>query len=564
MRNHAHRSRHCRSLCRVALATIIAICSVSIAPATHTRAAGVTVTVNDTVDEIHNPGCTTTGTGICSLRDAVIFANANTDTTIMLGATTYRIAIPPSGNFLDAATGDLDLLNSTGTTSIIGAGADKTIIDGNQIDRVITIDGPANATVTITGVAIRNGRTAAPRGGFYMGGGILNFGTLTLADSVIAGNSAINQTPGIPESVNGIGGGIYVGGGQLFLVRSTITNNSATAGGGITGEKISILNSTISGNTSTDPRSIGSGIGGGLSIGVATITASTIANNSAANGGNNIYVFRPYQSGNVTVVGTIIAGSGTNCSIETNAVLVSQGHNLASDGSCGLSQSTDRPNDNPLLNPLATNGGTTLTHALQSGSPAIDAGGTSATGCPATDQRDYVRPVGAACDIGAFEYGSHVAPTLTNLTISPANPGVEPGKSVQLRATATYSDGSTPDVTTGGTWLSLNGSVAAVTQHGGLATGLLAGTAPISFSYAGMSAPPVVLTVATPSAAPGQRPGQGTVTGTLVSPVQGGRYPSTAQFSPIKLPFAAGTETIVQGYNTTPPRNPSRFRSVRP
>jgi hypothetical protein len=63
----------------------------------------------------------------------------------------------------------------------------------------------------------------------------------------------------------------------------------------------------------------------------------------------------------------------------------------------------------PKLGPLADNGGPTLTMALLSGSPAIDAGDTSAA--PATDQRGFPRPAGLAADIGAFEYGS-VMPTI--------------------------------------------------------------------------------------------------------------------------------------------------------
>jgi hypothetical protein len=55
-----------------------------------------------------------------------------------------------------------------------------------------------------------------------------------------------------------------------------------------------------------------------------------------------------------------------------------------------------------LLGPLANNGGPTLTHMPQAGSPAIDQG----SGCPAIDQRGAARPVGPACDIGAVEYGA--------------------------------------------------------------------------------------------------------------------------------------------------------------
>jgi hypothetical protein len=54
------------------------------------------------------------------------------------------------------------------------------------------------------------------------------------------------------------------------------------------------------------------------------------------------------------------------------------------------------------LDPLADNGGPTLTHALLAGSPAIDA--ADAAVCPATDQRGVARPQGSACDVGSFEF----------------------------------------------------------------------------------------------------------------------------------------------------------------
>jgi hypothetical protein len=62
----------------------------------------------------------------------------------------------------------------------------------------------------------------------------------------------------------------------------------------------------------------------------------------------------------------------------------------------------DQVNTDPMVGPLAENGGPTLTHALLTGSPAIDAGDDAV--CPATDQRGVSRPQGVACDIGAYEY----------------------------------------------------------------------------------------------------------------------------------------------------------------
>jgi hypothetical protein len=82
--------------------------------------------------------------------------------------------------------------------------------------------------------------------------------------------------------------------------------------------------------------------------------------------------------------------------------ITSNGYNLDSDGSCGLTGAGDLSHKNPLLGPLANNGGPTQTMALQSGSPAIHAIPASSGACPATDQRGD--PSGTpACDIGAFQ-----------------------------------------------------------------------------------------------------------------------------------------------------------------
>jgi hypothetical protein len=80
------------------------------------------------------------------------------------------------------------------------------------------------------------------------------------------------------------------------------------------------------------------------------------------------------------------------------------GHNLSSDATCGFNNVGSLNNTDPMLGPLTNNGGPTLTMALLPGSPAIDAGDSSAA--PATDQRGFPRPAGLASDIGAFEYGS--------------------------------------------------------------------------------------------------------------------------------------------------------------
>ncbi|MBI3241626.1 MAG: right-handed parallel beta-helix repeat-containing protein [Chloroflexi bacterium] len=200
------------------------------------------------------------------------------------------------------------------------------------------------------------------------------------------------------------GGGIYSYQGTLRVNSSAIYNNSAVNGGGLysNGGTIDITNSTFSSNTA-DPV-IGSG--GAIATtgaGPMTINNSTISNNSAFYGGGIASIAA------VTIRNTIIANSvsGGDCA----GSITNGGNNIIEDNTCSFVGGND-----PLLGPLANNGGHTLTHALLSGSPAIDAGSaagcTDAQGNPLTaDQRGMPRPQGGRCDIGAYEY-NFIAPTL--------------------------------------------------------------------------------------------------------------------------------------------------------
>src|SRR5262249_25559088 len=118
---------------------------------------------------------------------------------------------------------------------------------------------------------------------------------------------------------------------------------------------------------------------------------------------------------------SIVAGNANDCSDFDGSgfTTVGNAYNIDSDGSCHLS-GTDQPGVDPMLAPLADNGGPTFTQALIVGSPAIDMGspdapGSGGTACEATDQRGVVRPVGVRCDVGAFE-GSVVTTTTTTST----------------------------------------------------------------------------------------------------------------------------------------------------
>ena len=101
---------------------------------------------------------------------------------------------------------------------------------------------------------------------------------------------------------------------------------------------------------------------------------------------------------------TILASNtATTASDDCAGGMTSLGYNIASDASCALGGTGDLNSTNPLIGPLANNGGPTQTHALLSGSPAIDLVPLSSR-TVSTDQRGIARPQGAACDSGAYEH----------------------------------------------------------------------------------------------------------------------------------------------------------------
>jgi predicted outer membrane repeat protein len=232
------------------------------------------------------------------------------------------------------------------------------------------------------------------------GSGIYSTGTLTIRRSTISGNT---------------GTGAVYGGGDTTVIDSTIADNQGTAIVFPTASKaLTIDRSTISGNMDA------SGIGGlQLQGGTANIRNTTFSGNSGAQGGD----FWTFSDGvtlsliNVTATGgsapallfdhaatvtlrnTLLAGSGARCS--PGSLPTSQGHNLSSDTTCNLTDASDKPGVDPMLGPLAANGGATRTHALLAGSPALNAG--DGASLEPLDQRGKPRVQFAAVDIGAVE-----------------------------------------------------------------------------------------------------------------------------------------------------------------
>ena len=362
--------RRCARLLSVGLAVAMLFMATA-------QAQNFTVDSNiDAVDASAGDGICADAAGRCTLRAAIQEANslAGTD-NVTLPAGVFQLSLTGAGEEA-AATGDLDI---TEDLTITGAGAASTTIDGAALDRVFDIaPNGVPVSVTISSLSIRNGKASSGPGGAIR----VNLGTVVLNDCDLNGSSSDSN------------GGAINNAGNLTLNRCVLSANTASSNGGglFNGAIVALNNSTFSGNSATS-------LGGGLyNAATATVLHATFALNSATSGGGL------YNAGSATLKSTLLdANTGGNC----DGVVSSSGTNLDSGTSCAFGATGDLSNLDPLLGALADNGGPTATHALTSGSPAIDA--ASNTGCPATDQRGVARPVDgngdsvAVCDIGAFE-----------------------------------------------------------------------------------------------------------------------------------------------------------------
>jgi CSLREA domain-containing protein len=251
------------------------------------------------------------------------------------------------------------------------------------------------------------------------GGGVFSSGNLTITNTSISGNSAQSSGSGINNNGSTFGGGIY--GGNVIITNSLISNNSigsgiaTSQGGGIFAGNLTLTNSTVSGNRSTST----SGQGGGIFVTTsAVIKSSTIAQNLATSAGGGITATAANITNTIIADNTLTELNSPSPSKDVQGSVISGGNNLIGNttGSSGWIAS-DILNQNAKLAALADNGGPTLTHALLSGSPAINAGNNA--DAPATDQRGFARIVGGIIDIGSFESEN---PCL--FTIDPTNQSV--------------------------------------------------------------------------------------------------------------------------------------------
>jgi hypothetical protein len=369
----------------------------------------LTITVDTLVDGIGVPGT--------SLREAIQSAAPSE---------TINFSVTGTINLTVGATNSSKHLVIDKSLNISGPGANLLTIkafdptpaqkngDGSRVLYIHDGNNTADKTVTISGLTLTGGDIGAA------GGAIATNENLTVTDSVISGNTALD-----------LGGGIYAAHyGFVSITGSTISGNTTNnnRGGGIYNKycTLTLTSSTISGNRADS-------WGGGVfnNRGAVTIAHSTITGNQTDINndphfnitGGGIY---SDANGSVTLRHTIVAGNtGTGgarddisgpvaaqyCLIgdRTGATITNQGGNQIGTAAAPI---------NPLLGPLANNGGRTMTHALLTGSPAIDRGNPAAAagvgGTPLYDQRGspFTRVFngdgasGAQIDIGAFEMQS--------------------------------------------------------------------------------------------------------------------------------------------------------------
>jgi predicted outer membrane repeat protein len=231
------------------------------------------------------------------------------------------ITLASSGGTVNIAAGTYkENVRIDKSLTVNGAGATQTIVDGNKAGSVFIL-GKNNpkADVTLSGMTIQGGsgsliRTAYGTTG-VCGGGVLNYGRLTVTDSIVQGNTAKFLGGGIYNvgtlnvlgstisgNTAGYGGGFY-NYGTTTVQSSTITKNAAINGGGgfysCCSSKTTLLDSTVSYNSAKK-------IGGGIATqGTFYIKgASTITGNTAKSGGAISWLNRrPIMDATVVITG---------------------------------------------------------------------------------------------------------------------------------------------------------------------------------------------------------------------------------------------------------------------
>lgn len=302
------------------------------------------------------------------------------------------------GGGINSQNGVLRILNSTVENNIVGA--------GGAVGGGIAYYGSDSE--------IRRSRIIgndAPRGG----GIAVSGGVAKIIETTVSGNTTAIG-----------GGGLLASFGAAQVTASTIANNTAQrSGGGIALPMGTVIltNSTVSGNRVLNGEGGGISTGTNGSVGYLTVRNSTIVNNQALYAGG-----LTGGSATATVVGNSIVANNTAATAPNiAAVFTSLGGNLVNNRAGGEGYvDTDLPDGtDPLIGALADNGGATQTHALLTGSQAINAGlnalAIDADGnALVNDQRGagFPRIIGTAVDVGSFEFTATAVTTVSGRVVA--------------------------------------------------------------------------------------------------------------------------------------------------
>ena len=342
--------------------------------------------------------------GDCSLAEAIVNANddaathadclagSGADTITLVGNTySYSVGLGSSGY---SALPDI-----TSAITIEAAGSIIERADAATMFRLFRVTG-IGADFTLNNATLRGGDVLTDTGFTSKGGAVRadDDTNITITNSTISGNSAIR------------GGGVYIRSANGTISNSTFNDNYSELEGGAIYNRgtTTITNSTISGNTSDT-------FGGGFyNGGTLTLTRSIVSGNVAA-------YYNEIANDSTVISDTNLLGhsGGSNATSFDSVIFGVDDITATSDGTIPTALGA-------ILNTTLTDsGGPTLTHALISGSPAIDVVTTSfapAAVCVSAelDQRGSRRADGpglggAACDLGAFEYDSNPAVTAVTL-----------------------------------------------------------------------------------------------------------------------------------------------------
>ena len=329
---------------------------------------------SDSVDANPGDGLCADDSGSCSVRAAVMEANAlpGVEEIRLMAGETHLLSI--DGGYEDeAATGDLDI---TEAVVITGDGA----IDATAIhDRIFHVQHPSGLA-ELVGIDLRG--TAMTPGNIQVGSILSHEG-----DGILV----VSETDMSGTSHPLLGSVVDLGGPAVLWASSVqaeaIEGNPLTVS--ISGsENVNLWNVTVAGaTTATNPDS-------NLAVGVypAGEPSNVNVRHSTILGA---------WVGGATITGSVVEECLTEM-IYTFDLPSSSGRNIETATSCGFTQPDDQQNTDPLLGPMADNGGAVPTALPASGSPAIDTGACDL----ALDARLSPRPSGASCDSGAVEVQS--------------------------------------------------------------------------------------------------------------------------------------------------------------